>query len=58
MGKYIKQAIPACLGASAAVTFISYFRHPDLWGIGDLMLNLFVTFVVTTIAVSICFFLI
>ena len=57
MGKYIKKAIPACTGASIAVTFVSYFRHPGLWGIGDLILNLLVTFVVTTIAVSICFWI-
>ena len=58
MGKHLKKAIPACIGSSIAVTVVSYFRYPDLWDIGDLILNLVVTFVVTTIAVSICFWIV
>ena len=56
--KYIKKVIPACIGSSIAVTFVSYFRYPGLWDIGDLILNLLVTFVVTAIAVSICFWIV
>ena len=55
MGKYIKTVIPGCIGASVAVTFAEYFRHPDLWRIGDFIVNLFFIFIVATIIASICF---
>lgn len=57
MGKYIKPVIPGCIGASVAVTFVEYFRHPDLWGIGGFILALLFTFIGTTIFASICFLL-
>jgi len=58
MGKYIKAAIPSSIGSSVAVSLVTYFRHPDSWGIVDLMINVLFVFIITTVAVSLGFWLI
>lgn len=51
----LKKAFPACLGSSIAVTAVQFFRHPDIWGISDLLFNFAFIFIVTTMIVSLCF---
>ena len=51
----LKMAFPACLGSSVAVTLVQVFRYPGIWGVGDLLFNFAIIFIVTTIIVSLCF---
>ena len=57
MKTYIKKALPGSFGASFAVTLLEIIRHPRLWSVGSALLNFAFTLLVTTLFVTICFWL-
>ncbi len=56
MGKYIRKAIPACLGASIGATLVECYRYSvlltSLGGIVKLLFQFALTFVVTLLIVA------
>ena len=57
MKKYIKKAIPGCLGSSLAVVAVQSFNYLGVWKLWDFIVNFLFTFIVTTVIVSVCLWL-
>jgi len=57
MKKYIKKAIPGCLGSSLAVVSVQFFNYLGVWKLWDFLINFLFTFIITTAIVSVCLWL-
>ena len=52
MKNSVRMAALPCLGSCIAATIVEYFRHPGVWGAGEVLWNFFLTYIITTTIVS------
>jgi hypothetical protein len=54
MRNSIRKAALPCLGSSMTATFVQFFRNLGVWGIVDFLYIFTLTFIITTIIVTVC----
>ena len=53
----IKKAFPACFGSSFAATLVQFFWRFGTMGISDFLFTFVIVLIITTMIVSLCFWI-